>query len=99
LRVKETDRIAVMSRGLTALGIRHRVLPDGMLIEGRKASGPVFSGGTVDSGGDHRIAMAFAMASLQASEPIDVLNTANVATSFPGFAELARGCGLELEES
>lgn len=99
LRVKETDRIDVMSRGLTALGVRHRALPDGMLIEGRKAGGPVFSGGTVDSGGDHRVAMAFAMASLQSSAPIEVLNTANVATSFPGFAELARSCGFELEES
>jgi 3-phosphoshikimate 1-carboxyvinyltransferase len=99
LRVKETDRIAVMSRGLTALGVRHRVLPDGMLIEGRKGTGPVFSGGTVDSGGDHRIAMAFSMASLRAAAPIEVLDTANVATSFPGFAELARNCGLELEES
>jgi 5-enolpyruvylshikimate-3-phosphate synthase len=59
----------------------------------------VFSAGTVDSGGDHRVAMAFAMASLQAAGPIDVLNTANVATSFPGFAELARSCGFELEES
>jgi 5-enolpyruvylshikimate-3-phosphate synthase len=88
-----------MSRGLTALGVRHRVLPDGMLIEGRKAGGPVFSGGTVDSGDDHRVAMAFAMASLQSSAPIEVLNTANVATSFPGFAELARSCGFELEES
>jgi 3-phosphoshikimate 1-carboxyvinyltransferase len=99
LRVKETDRIAVMSRGLTALGVRHRVLPDGMLIEGRKGAGAVFTGGTVDSGGDHRVAMAFAMASLRAAAPIEVTDTANVATSFPGFAELARNCGLELEES
>jgi 3-phosphoshikimate 1-carboxyvinyltransferase len=99
LRVKETDRLTVMSSGLTALGVRHRVLPDGMLIEGRKGAGPVFSGGTVDSRGDHRVAMAFAMASLQSSAPIEVLNTTNVATSFPGFAGLARSCGFDLEES
>jgi 3-phosphoshikimate 1-carboxyvinyltransferase len=93
LRVKESDRIAVMAQGLTALGVRNEVLPDGMRIEG----GPV-AGGTVDSRGDHRVAMSFAVASLRASAPIEILDTANVATSFPGFAQLGRSVGLAIEE-
>jgi 3-phosphoshikimate 1-carboxyvinyltransferase len=93
LRVKESDRIAVMADGLTALGVRNEVLPDGLRIEG----GPI-SGGTIDSRGDHRVAMSFAVASLRASGPIEILDTANVATSFPGFAGLARSAGLSIEE-
>ena len=94
LRVKESDRIAVMARGLGAVGVRHEVLPDGLRIEG----GPI-GGGVVDSHGDHRVAMSFAVASLRASAPIEILDVANVATSFPGFAELARGAGIRLREA
>jgi 3-phosphoshikimate 1-carboxyvinyltransferase len=93
LRVKESDRIAVMARGLTELGIRNEVLPDGLRIEGG-----TFSGGTVDSRGDHRVAMSFAVASLRSTAPIEILDTANVATSFPDFAGLARSVGLAIEE-
>lgn len=98
LRVKESDRLAVMSQGLAALGVDHQLLADGMRIAGRRGSGPVFSGGAIDSHGDHRIAMSFAVASLQAAAEIDIHDTANVATSFPGFAALARGAGLQLRE-
>jgi 3-phosphoshikimate 1-carboxyvinyltransferase len=94
LRVKESDRIAAMARGLEAVGVRHEVLPDGLRIEGG-----TIGGGVVDSRGDHRVAMAFAIASLQASAPIQILDVANVATSFPGFPALARATGLSLEES
>src|SRR6478735_7075531 len=93
LRVKESDRIAAMARGFEVLGIRHEVLPDGMRIEG----GRPFGGGTVDSRGDHRIAMAFAIAGLRATAPIEILDVANVATSFPGFDQLANGIGLRVE--
>jgi 3-phosphoshikimate 1-carboxyvinyltransferase len=93
LRVKESDRIAVMARGLAAVGVRHEVLPDGLRIEG----GPL-GGGVVESHGDHRVAMSFAVASLRASEPIVIRDVANVATSFPGFAPLARSAGLRLLE-
>jgi 3-phosphoshikimate 1-carboxyvinyltransferase len=93
LRVKESDRIAVMARGLDAVGVRNEVLQDGLRIEG----GPI-DGGIVDSHGDHRVAMAFAVASLRASAPIEIRDVANVATSFPGFAPLARSLGLRLEE-
>lgn len=98
LRVKESDRLAVMSAGLTALGVAHELLPDGMRLAGRGGDGPVFAPGQIDSHGDHRIAMSFAVASLQALGPIQIDDTANVATSFPGFADLARGCGLDLIE-
>ena len=82
LRVKESDRIAAMARGLRGARRPHEVLPDGMRIDG----GAPFGGGTIDSRGDHRIAMAFAVASLRANAPIEILDIANVATSFPGFA-------------
>jgi len=93
LRVKESDRIAVMARGLDAVGVRNEVLPDGLRIEG----GPL-GGGVVDSHGDHRVAMSFAIASLRASAAIQIRDVANVATSFPGFADLARAVGLNLHE-
>jgi 3-phosphoshikimate 1-carboxyvinyltransferase len=98
LRVKESDRISAMSAGLDALGVVHRVLPDGMRIEGR-GTGPAFSGGEVDSFGDHRIAMSFAVASLRAAKSISIRDVANVATSFPGFVDLARSAGLDISES
>jgi 5-enolpyruvylshikimate-3-phosphate synthase len=94
LRVKESDRIAVMARGLGTLGVRHEVLPDGMRIEGGR-----IGGGVVDSRGDHRVAMSFAVASLRALAPIEILDVANVATSFPGFAALGRSVGLDIEEA
>jgi 3-phosphoshikimate 1-carboxyvinyltransferase len=98
LRVKESDRIAAMSTGLKSLGVVHDVLPDGMRIEGR-GEGPAFSGGEVDSFGDHRIAMSFAVASLRAAKSISIRDVANVATSFPGFVGLARSVGLDIHES
>jgi 3-phosphoshikimate 1-carboxyvinyltransferase len=98
LRVKESDRIAAMSAGFKALGVVHDVLPDGMQIEGR-GDGPAFSGGEVDSFGDHRIAMSFTIASLRAAKTLSIRDVANVATSFPGFVALARSVGLDVRES
>jgi 3-phosphoshikimate 1-carboxyvinyltransferase len=91
LRVKESDRIAVMARGLRTLGVRIEETPDGAVIEGG-----ALAGGEVDSAGDHRCAMSFAIAGLLARAPVRILDCANVATSFPGFADLARRCGFEL---
>lgn len=93
LRVKESDRIQVMADGLAALGVDARPTDDGIVIEGG-----VINGGRVDSHGDHRIAMSFAIAGLCATGPIRVDDCRNVNTSFPGFAELARGLGLDLHE-
>jgi 3-phosphoshikimate 1-carboxyvinyltransferase len=89
LRVKESDRIQVMADGLIALGIDARPTADGMIIAGGR-----LGGGTIDSHGDHRIAMAFAIAGLRASASITIHDCANVNTSFPGFVELARDMGL-----
>jgi 3-phosphoshikimate 1-carboxyvinyltransferase len=98
LRVKESDRIAAMSAGLEALGVAHSVLPDGMRIEGR-GTGPAFRGGEIDSFGDHRVAMSFAVASLRAADSICIRDVENVATSFPGFVGLAQSVGLDVHES
>jgi 3-phosphoshikimate 1-carboxyvinyltransferase len=73
-----------------------------MRIEGRGSEaqgGPAFSAGEVDSLGDHRIAMSFAIASLRAAGPIFIRDVANVATSFPGFVGLAQSAGLAIRES
>jgi 3-phosphoshikimate 1-carboxyvinyltransferase len=94
LRVKESDRIHVMADGLQTVGIDARATPDGMLIEG----GTII-GGSVDSHGDHRIAMAFSMAALRAQEPIHIDNCANVNTSFPGFVEQASRVGLHISRA
>jgi len=97
LRVKESDRIAAMGAGLAVLGVEHEVLPDGMRIVG-VPEGPAFGSGVVDSVGDHRVAMSFSVASLRARGPIRIKDTANVATSFPGFAQLAREVGFDLHD-
>jgi 3-phosphoshikimate 1-carboxyvinyltransferase len=91
LRVKETDRIGVMARALAALGATVEERPDGMIIEGGG-----LKGGVVDSQGDHRVAMSFAIASLASAAPIEVLDTRPVATSFPGFVEVAKSAGLAI---
>jgi len=95
LRVKESDRIAVMAEGLKAVGVSCEVLPDGIRIQGRPEA-TVFTGGTVDSHGDHRIAMSFSVASLRAAAPIKILDVANVATSFPDFPGTAGSAGLNV---
>jgi 3-phosphoshikimate 1-carboxyvinyltransferase len=94
LRVKESDRIAVMTAGLRALGIRIEETPDGAVIEGGS-----LRGGSVDSCGDHRCAMAFAVAGAVAKDEVAIRDCANVATSFPGFTELAQVCGLAVRTS
>ncbi len=97
LRVKESDRIAVMADGLRALGVDATPTPDGIVIEGRGDAAHAFSGGEVDSHGDHRPAMAFSVASLRAAAPIRIADTANVGTSFPNFVALAREAGIDVE--
>jgi len=92
LRVKESDRIASMARGLDALGIINLPTPDGIRIEGGS-----MGSATIETFDDHRIAMSFSMAALRAKGPITVLNCDHVATSFPGFADLASGVGLQLD--
>ena len=94
LRVKESDRLAAMSAALRALGGRVEERPDGATVHGGR-----LQGGEVDSLGDHRIAMAAAVAAQAAGGEVRILDCANVATSFPGFAGLARGAGFGLREA
>lgn len=96
LRVKESDRIAVMAEGLSTLGVDVEVVDDGLVITGCP-EGDVFSGGVIASHGDHRIAMAFSMAGLRAAEPIRINDCDNVGTSFPDFIDCARKAGLGIQ--
>jgi 3-phosphoshikimate 1-carboxyvinyltransferase len=93
LRVKESDRLAAMAAGLRLAGVQLAEQPDGIELDGQTTldfSGPI------DSHTDHRIAMAFAMAALRASKPMQIRDVDNVATSFPGFDALAGGAGLSI---
>jgi 3-phosphoshikimate 1-carboxyvinyltransferase len=94
LRVKESDRIAVMAQGLKNIGVDLTETPDGMCVQGGK-----IKGGVVDSQGDHRIAMAFAMAGLVSQSEIIIDDCDNVATSFPDFESLAERSGLDITVS
>ena len=94
LRVKESDRIAVMVTGLRVLGIGVEGTPDGAII-----AGGTLAGGEVDSSGDHRCAMSMAVAGLIAAAPMRIRDCDNVATSFPGFADLANTMGFALREA
>ena len=90
LRLKESDRVAVLARELGRLGADITPQPDGLVIAG----GRRLHGGRVRSGGDHRIAMALAVAGLCADGPVIIEDSACVETSFPGFeAALRRAAG------
>ena len=92
LRVKESDRIAVMASGLRAMGARIDETPDGAVIHG----GATLGGASVDAHDDHRIAMSFVVAGQRASAPVTLRGCATVATSFPGFFDLANRAGMGL---
>lgn len=92
LRVKESDRITTMVKGLSALGIQVEEYDDGVLIQGDQA----FQGGHVDSLGDHRIAMAFAIAGNIAKGDVFIDNCELVKTSFPNFVKLANQVGMKI---
>ena len=93
LRVKESDRIAAMASGLRALGIKVEESEDSAIVHGG-----TFTGGSVKSFGDHRIAMSFAVAGSISASAVTVHDVANVETSFPGFADLVRSLGLTITE-
>lgn len=97
LRVKESDRIQVMADGLKVLGVDIKPTADGAVIQGIGQDGKI-GHGTVTSHGDHRIAMAFAMAALRSDGEITIEDCANVNTSFPGFVELASSAGLTVSQ-
>jgi 3-phosphoshikimate 1-carboxyvinyltransferase len=83
LRVKESDRITALANGLRALGAEVEEFPDGFLITGARR----LTGGIADAVGDHRLAMAFAIAALGASGESRILGSDAVDVSYPGFFE------------
>jgi len=91
LRVKESDRIQVMADGLLMCGIEAESQPDGIIIQGGS-----LRGGTVDSHGDHRIAMAFSVAALRSDGSIEIRDCDNVNTSFPNFIKACAGIGMNI---
>ncbi len=90
LRVKESDRVASMTAALVAVGVESEGRPDGLVVHG--GGGRPLRGGDVDSAGDHRVAMAMAVAALPVGGPIAVSGWDAVATSYPGFEEEFDGC-------
>ncbi len=92
LRVKESDRIAVMAEGLAACGVAVEEIADGIIIHG-SGGNKVAGGATVRSHLDHRIAMSFAVLGLHAEAPIVVDDARPIATSFPGFVALMERLG------
>jgi 3-phosphoshikimate 1-carboxyvinyltransferase len=93
LRHKESDRIGIMVSNLRALSVTVEEFPDGAKITGGQ-----LAGGTVNSAGDHRIAMSFCVAAACATDLVRIEDTANVATSFPGFVPLMQSLGLKVAE-
>ena len=97
LRVKESDRIALMAAGLEACGVMVEEEPEGMIVTGlARANHKVRGGALVETHGDHRVAMAHLVMGLAADAPISVDEPGMIATSFPGFEALMRGLGADI---
>lgn len=94
LRVKESDRLAAIVAGLTAGGVATAIDGDALRIFGK---GQAKGGGQVATHGDHRISMAFLALGLAAEKPVEVDEAEMIATSFPGFAEIMRSLGADIQ--
>ncbi|MBU1325999.1 MAG: 3-phosphoshikimate 1-carboxyvinyltransferase [Alphaproteobacteria bacterium] len=92
MRVKESDRIALMAAGLQACGVRVEEEPEGFVVTGGRVPG----GATVTTHGDHRIAMSHLILGLAAEQAVLVDEPGMIATSFPTFVEMMRGLGAEI---
>ena len=95
LRLKESDRLAAVARGLEAIGVEVEELPDGLIVEGRGIEG-VRGGARIATHLDHRIAMSFLVAGLATREPVAIDDSTMVRTSFPGFRGLMSGLGATI---
>jgi 3-phosphoshikimate 1-carboxyvinyltransferase len=98
LRVKESDRLKAVSDGFSRLGVAHQNFEDGMSIMGSPNSLLIDQSISIESHGDHRIAMSFLIAGLKCSKPITVKDCKNIFTSFPDFIELISSIGYKLEK-
>jgi 3-phosphoshikimate 1-carboxyvinyltransferase len=97
LRVKESDRLAQMVKGLRAIGAEVEELHDGLRVIGAGGDGKLRGGATVDAALDHRIALAFSVAALACEEPVTIEGAEWADVSFPGFYALLRKLGAEVE--
>lgn len=93
LKVKESDRLTAMVEGLERLGITAELLDDGVRVFGGQPRG-----GVIDSHGDHRVAMSFAILGQRAKGPVEIRDCENIETSFPGFVALMQCAGLDISE-
>ncbi|MEQ9639932.1 MAG: 3-phosphoshikimate 1-carboxyvinyltransferase [Alphaproteobacteria bacterium] len=93
LRVKESDRLAMMANGLTALGVTVEELPDGLIVTGHGGPAPANAGVLIETAMDHRIAMSFLVYGMAAQGPVTVDDGSHIATSFPTFVSLMNGLG------
>ena len=89
LRVKETDRIDAVAKGLQAMGAQVETLPDGIIVKGKQR----LRGAKIESEDDHRIAMAFSIGALAADGPTEILGTECIGISYPGFYDTLRVLG------
>jgi len=97
LRVKESDRIAMMAAGLAACGVGVEEEPEGLIVAGTaRANHRVAGGGLVRTHGDHRIAMSHLILGLGAEDAVAVDEPGMIGTSFPGFGALMAGLGAEI---
>ncbi len=100
LRVKESDRIALMAAGLNACGVTVTEEPEGLVVMGAAGgNGAVLGGAAVTTHGDHRIAMSHLILGLASQRAVSVDDAQMINTSFPGFAELMRGLGAKIAEA
>ena len=96
LRVKESDRIAVMAAGLSACGVKVEELPDGLIVHGCGGTG-IAGGETVASHLDHRIAMSFAVLGLCTDQPVTVDDARPITTSYPAFVAMMTSLGVRID--
>jgi len=99
LRVKESDRLAAVAHGLSACGVDVLIDGDDLIVRGKGSPPPGLTKGTaaIPTHLDHRIAMAFLVMGLAARNPVTVDDAAPIDTSFPGFSQLMRGLGADIQ--
>ena len=98
LRVKESDRLDAMARGLAAAGVDVTETEDSLTIRGTggRGTGGVSGGAKIEAAEDHRIAMAFLVLGAVTGRPVEIDDGATIDTSFPGFADLMNGLGADI---
>jgi 3-phosphoshikimate 1-carboxyvinyltransferase len=102
LRVKESDRLAVVAKGLTECGVQIEESEDELIVHGmggHRIGGTIPGGGTIVTHLDHRIAMSFLMLGLAAEAPISIDDASPIDTSFPDFIDMMNGLGANLSET